>query len=322
MRKRYLTLQDWGRIPTVTPQSSGYEDSKSLLARLQREEAEAKNAPIRKIESEITAALRENQTGVQKFWSLPMEEMGKYAPSEAPADHGLDLPERSAGETYTPEFLTNVYYKFYETLKAQGIELNENGYCRLQRYFLKTASERNLAITIEAWWSALARLNYLGCLTGEILTGEKLIPKPVKLEKGESSKAVIGDLLEQTPSESHVWKKAVDQGFEANVAEWLEAWAESLKKNFDYTLDLDKVGRRIGQLLDKMNWSPFSYQTWDRIRVCLVKSRDFPEHMLTPQEQLSELIESSDTNDYATRRRIGRLQQDLMDERPTLSPHK
>src|SRR4051812_40146397 len=89
-KKSRLTLQDWGRIPSVAPKSTpGYETLRQFQEREGREEQERREGPIRKLETTLNSALRENATNVAAFYSRSIEKLLNSSTSSSPVDFGL-----------------------------------------------------------------------------------------------------------------------------------------------------------------------------------------------------------------------------------------
>jgi hypothetical protein len=317
-RRKRLTLNDWARIPTVNVVDQPRETLKSFTAKEDARRTKELEAPLRKVQNDMNSALRENAANVAAFYSRPIEKLLNSSTSSAPIDFGLgSFPERT--EEQSDDEVRFVLTQFCEATTAQ-VDLNESGWARFLRNAKQQSSLQKFAITLEFLHACLVRLGELGCFNaGEIVKGE--IPKrqsqPQSQPEAEAkSSKVINYLLESTPTESHVWRKVTAQGFSAEFSKWVVAWIESLKANFDYDFDVDKLGVKAAGLIDRMNWSPFSYSTWDKVRVAFVRTGDFPNYMLTADERLCELIDASPSlNDYATRRDFQRRSQELM-------PHK
>src|SRR5579862_5006892 len=110
-KKQRLTIHDLSRVPlTPVPNTSGYEDGKTLFARLQREEREAQEKAARaaflktpegQLETQLkatSAALPEINRQVKTFYSQPDgERLLNVFVLEHPRDFGLgnDFPQET-----------------------------------------------------------------------------------------------------------------------------------------------------------------------------------------------------------------------------------
>ncbi len=324
-RKRKLTLADVNRLP-VSPRvtkTTGYESGPEYLARITREEQEARDKPMREVISQTNELLRENNENVRQFFSLPMDQLNNARPSAVPVDFVIGTFPETAERPTAGEYRT-IQLEFWETLKPRDCDLTEAGWVRLNIYVGTLCRSRKFAVTLDLVEASFQRLIDLSCFNEGEITGT--VPAKTKRSAPAVSEPnidnVLGQLADATSTDSPQWKKIVSQGWTTDFSKWFLAWIESLKKNFNYDFPVDGLGMKAANFLQKWNLSPFRYESWDKIRIAFVASGDFPDTMLTPQERLSQLIENSDTSDYSVRREIGRRQQELINAGPPLPPHK
>jgi hypothetical protein len=332
-KKQRVTLQDLGRLPITQPKTNGYESGPELWNRLQQEERDAQAAaeraaylktPQGKFEAEITAALRENQTSVKKFWSLPLEGpdgMEKYSPSEAPVDGGLDVPP--ATEQWMLASVSRVYDLFADEMKAASIGLSPAGACRLQRYFLKTADIRKLDCSEASWWKALERLYSLGCFrAGEIVRGENVlrqrtqVASPAAPELTEQQKRQqLEAEIEATPTDTREGERkciaVLDSLWSRDVVNMYRQFAEFMDKTYGANVLTDKIAREYGSFCDRWNLNPIAATTLNKWRVELDRRNIFPFSLLTEEEKLAQSIENSDLSSRDVRMNIARRTLDI-----------
>ncbi len=313
-RKRKLTIFDLKSLPSTPVVNKPRETLKTFTENYNREETARQEAPLRKLESDYSQGLRENQANVKEFFSLPTDQLNNARPASVPVDFGIGSFPESA-ERPTAEEYRNLQLEFWETLNARGCSFNEAAWIRFNIYVGTLARERKFAITLDFLEASFQRLLELSCfndgeLTGTVPKTKQPAPEP---EVNELEPTLRADVYrESIPSSDPRWRKIVSLGWTTSFNQWFFRWLESLRENWAFDFPIDRLGMKAANFLDRWNLSPFVHSSWDAVRIAFVRSGDFPEHMLTPSEQLSQLIENSNTNDYSVRRELGRRSQELI----------
>jgi hypothetical protein len=312
MKKRKLTLNDWGRIPTVKVVDKPRETLKTFTEAYNREE-EAKRqekltAPFRKAQSELHAETREINRRVKAFYSLDLTEMGGFPIGSAVVDIlaiGFgNFPTRHTLRDTREE--NDIYRAFRKELEAQGTLLSEDGYRRLGSWISVQVGKGDIEPSAELWQCGLDRLTDLSCFKSGESNYQDPAPQPKPVTQ---SKPGLDDLLRTTSAESRSGREiliaAVGREWSQDVCDMMLAWIESLKKNFDYDFPVDELAKKVGEYMVRWNFDPMAHKTYDQIRRAFVKLGYLPDNMLTESERLADLIENADLNNRDVRRDIG-----------------
>src|SRR5579872_6480236 len=171
-KKQRLSLGDLGKIP-VTPapiRTSGYEDSKTLLRRLQQEERDAALAPVReaqKIADELKADIAAENAKLGWYAVTPVTEMTNEA---APTDILTSYELRPEGQLPPmalefKERWDEAYSEFAKEIDAKGIVFHSKDDVLKLTGFVAIQFERlGIALTAANFWLAFRKLYSLGAL--------------------------------------------------------------------------------------------------------------------------------------------------------------
>jgi hypothetical protein len=164
-KKNKIRQTPWslGSIPlseVAVKNPNAPEDRATLLARLQREEDEAKrNAdPIYQAEQGLNNTLRELQRLSTIYWSRPVSELTGTFKDEGAKDLTFSVP--ALRDQYTKDEAGTAFDQFHEkTFKPAGYEFTESGAFRLIRFGLAQATLNGADLSnAEAWKSAFLHL--------------------------------------------------------------------------------------------------------------------------------------------------------------------
>lgn len=331
-KKRVTSVYDLGRVlPSPVQNTTGYESSQELWARLKREEAEAEAAakraaylatPTGKAEAEFNATLADGLKRVKKFWSLSLAEINEFQWSQLPVDPLGDYPTETERNVDADRL---VFDEFYNALEAQSVTLSDDGWMRFFKFVACLARERNIKISKETLFAILRRCKYElqifnnGEVTGEIPRPERPSLAANEAAERERNRRINDRQFEMLSGETRGGRAAlldiVGTNWSHDFVKWFEAWKQSLRDNFNFEFP-DSLNRKVAEFLQERGLPHWKHASWDHVRISFVNLGLLPSHMLTEREKLDRLIEQSDISDINTRREINIRSRMLADDTP------
>jgi hypothetical protein len=297
--------QSWGAVPLIGAIPTGdikiknpaYEDSKSLIARLRREEDVARQAPVTAAINALSQTMLQLRAAkADALFKIPSEDLSAVT-TAAPANIPGTVEELRAQ-------IKSAFSIAIIELSRAGIIVHDSGKEKMQ-----AVSRLNLDVDwrIAENWQKLYEVMSTGGLA--VFTDEDVtVPQPVE-EPPVEPQPTLDELLETISAESPEGrKKLVDAVTEDLVTgEYRACWTAfvaSIYENFNYVLN-DREKRLIYDTLlrrGRLN-SPKDY---DAVRVNLVQAGSLPQNLLYPAERLALEVESADLNDREVRREFAR----------------
>jgi len=284
------------------------KEEKARFAREEAAELERKLAPAK---AELAATLQRADKMTKAYWIQSLSHLaGLIASGSFEPDHGVTYPSTdeqqsgSRGRDQFQEFVT-------VTLPRRGFVLSEAGSQRLLYFVLAQAFSENRAdlANPETWKIAFDRLYSLQCF-------DETANAP---EIGyDESQRIVEPVIEQPAPEPDIEKidtstregAAKARAIVAKAVFGPHGEARVVFNNFRshcrkvFGIDLD-----VQQQKEIVNWfvsnrRSFLSNSWDEMRVNLVRRRILPQSCLTEEEILANSIEDEDTTSYQGRRNL------------------
>jgi hypothetical protein len=298
-----------GAIPTATGpikiKNAEYEDSKTLIARLQREEAEAREAPV-------TAAINELSKTMVQLRAAKADALFKI-PSEDLAAVTTATPDNVAGSV--GEIRAQIKTAFDDALAQlaqSGVTLHDSGTDKMRKV---SRLNVNVDWRVSSNWVKLYELmNDLNVFAGPDVTA----PQPV-FEETPAPKPTLDELLATVSAESTDGRKTLVEAVTDSVltGEFRTCWQAfiaSISENFGYVFT-EAEKKLIYDTMVRRNLSFKLPRHYDLVRVALTQAGSLPQHLLYPAERLALDVENADLNDREVRREFARRTHLLADQR-------
>jgi hypothetical protein len=315
VREKRLAEKRAKQFTSLVGESQPRYGLKKFTEQYNREQAEAAQRPIRKLEQEFNQGLRENQENVRRFFSRPLEQLNQLSLSAVPVDLVGDYPTTS--ESITREQYAKVQLEFWETLNARSIRLSEDGWIRLNIYVGTIARERGFAVTSALLEASFQRLFDLGCFAEDEVTGYQAPPKPAPAPAPQPKPSIDGLRGGHREERKQILEIVGDQWGD-EFANMFYAWTQSLREKWGYVFPVDELGMKAARYIQKWNLSPFSHATYDQIRRAFSKLAYFtsPDGQILDlrleSEKLDDLIASDKIpmDTFEQRQELGRMMRD------------
>jgi hypothetical protein len=283
---------DLGRIQPTNIDVAKPETLRELAVRLEREDRERREAPIRAAENQLTVTLRQMTDEYRKVWSMPVDKLRRadrdYLDASTP-DLGLptadyDTMDAESGAV-AAQAAKRTLDEFLATLPQRGVTLTDEGLSRFRLFASALTVFRNAAVTVEMLQTALAWL--YECLGDELHHSPTTVAVPVQ----EPRPLTLDDVLRQGTDGSRDSDKRLR---DATEFDWLnehrpmvDSFLNHLKTVWLFTPSDESWRFVFGQhtgLFTKMNWSHGDARNYDSARKFMVKSGRWPSSMLTAGE--------------------------------------
>jgi hypothetical protein len=280
---------DIGRIRATNIEVAKPETLLELAARLEHEERERQEAPIRAAENQLKATLRQMTEGYRNVWSMPVEKLRKadreFLEASTP-DLGLsqtDYDTMDAGSATTAgQAAKQTFDDFIAALPQRGITLTEDGVIRFSLFVSALAVFRNAAVTVNCCDTALAWLHE--CFGDEIHHASTTVAEPPQ----ESTPLTLDDVLKQGTDGSRDSDRRLRDAAEFDWLnehrELISAFLNHLRDVWGFTPTDEQwkfiFGKHTG-LFTRMNWSHGDPRNYDSARKYCAKRGIFPSSMLT-----------------------------------------
>ncbi|MGO8794542.1 MAG: hypothetical protein ACLQLC_06945 [Candidatus Sulfotelmatobacter sp.] len=292
-KNKIVNRFDLGRVPVTSVEVAKPETLRELAIRLEREERERREAPIRAAENQLTVTLRQMTDEYRKVWSMPVEKLRRaerdYLDASTP-DLGLpqadyDAMNAEAASTAGQE-AKKTLDAFIAELPQRGVTLTADGVTRFSLFVSALAIFRNAAVTLDSCNIALTWLD--DCLGDEIHFAPTTIAEPEQVER---KPLTLNDVLEQgidgSRDSDRRLRAAVENDFVAETGTLASQFIEHLRSVWSFRPD-DASWRYAfsgpNSLVVRMNWPLHDPRTYDKVRVALTKSWRWPSTMLTAGE--------------------------------------
>lgn len=290
-----------GAIPTATGpikiKNAEYEDSKTLIARLQREEAEAREAPV-------TAAINELSKTMVQLRAAKADALFKI-PSEDLAAVTTATPDNVAGSV--GEIRAQIKTAFDDALAQlaqSGVTLHDSGTDKM-----RAVSRLNVNVD---WRETANWLRLYDVMMDLVVFTESdaTTPQPIVEETPAEPKPTLDELLETVSAESTEGRKRLIEAVTDDVltGEFRVCWSAfiaSITQNFGYVLT-EAEKKLFFDTMTRRNKNFKRPADYDEVRVALVQVGSLPQHLLYPAERLALDVENADLNDREVRREFAR----------------
>jgi hypothetical protein len=284
---------DIGRIQPTNIDVAKPETLRELAVRLEREERERREVPIRAAENQLAVTLRQMTDEYRKVWSVPVEKLRRadrdYLDASTP-DLGLtqadyDAMNAEAASTAGQE-AKKTLDAFIAALPQRGVTLTAEGVARFSLFVSALAVFRNAAVTLDSCNIALTWLE--ACLGDEIRHAPTTVAESEQVER---KPLTLNDVLQQGTDGSRDSDRRLRDAAEVD---WLNEHRELISAFLNHLqtvwgfMPTDEqwkfiFGKHTG-LFTQMNWSHGDPRNYDSARKYCAKRGIFPSSMLTAGE--------------------------------------
>jgi hypothetical protein len=287
-----------GAIPTgeTKIKNAEYEDSRTLISRLRREEEEARQAPVTAAINALSQTMLELRVAqADALFKIPSEELAAMTTAS---------PENIEG---TVDELRSQIRAAFDAAKAElaqrGVTLHDSGKSKMQ-----AVSRLNLNVEWRVpsnWIKLYEHMTDLNVFAGEDVT----VPQPV-VEETPLPKQSLDELLQTVSAETTEGRKKLVEAVTDSVltgefrACW-QAFLASISENFGYVFT-EAEKKLIYDTMVRRNLSLKLPKHYDLVRVALTQAGSLPQHLLYPAERLALDVETADLNDREIRREFAR----------------
>jgi hypothetical protein len=298
--------QSWGAVPLMGAIPTGdikiknpaYEDSKSLIARLRREEDVARQAPVTAAINALSQTMLQLRAAkADALFKIPSEDLSAVT-TAAPANIPGTVEELRAQ-------IKSAFSVAIIELSRAGIIVHDSG-----KEKMWAVSRLNLDVDwrIADNWQKLYEVMAPGGLA--VFADEDVtVPQPVE-EPPVEPQPTLDELLETISAESTDGRKKLVEAVTDSVltGEFRTCWQafiESIAQNFGYVFT-EAEKKLIYDTMVRRNLSFKLPKHYDLVRVALTQAGSLPQNLLYPAERLALEVESADLNDREVRREFAR----------------
>lgn len=294
-RRKRLTLADWSRIPTTTPENkSGFESRKDFYEREAREERERQEAPVKQVLSQVNQTWAKLQKAVGAFWGQSISDLAvaNLWQSQAGVDLGFSVPKTR--DSYEIEVFQKAFESWFEKYDgphqfALGTREKPNrGAGRLVWYAINQAMNNGQDMSNPAAFDAAhARLVELGSYgPDEIAYDPSKLPAPQPAP--EPAKPSLEEISVSTEAGRRQAAEILNAEMTAEYQGMYDAWHSHLVRDYKHWLTPEQTDAAINWFRrNDGNANMMCHEDWNRCRRFLVSQNILPGHMLTPDERLS-----------------------------------
>jgi hypothetical protein len=285
---------DLGRIQPTSIEVAKPETLRELAIRLEREERERREAPIRAAEQQLTETVRAMHDDLRKAWSQPLSTLKKFDRGYAESMYvplGLPQQDSNADPTATAQSVKAEFKRFIDGLPARGYVIDVDGSWRFQA-FIQTQIVFGDAAVTQA--SLQTMFDYLVCGQCFAATELRYVPElvpPVEAEPSpEPRPLTLEDVLQQGTDGSRDSDKRLRDAAEFD---WLnehrpmvDAFLNHLQTVWGFTPTDEQWKYIFGRqgLFVQKNWSHGDARNYDSARKFCARTGIFPSSMLTAGE--------------------------------------
>ncbi len=293
-KNKIVNRFDLGRVPVTNIEVAKPETLRELAIRLEREERERQEAPIRAAENHLTVTLRAMHDDLRKAWSQPISVLKKFDQNYAESLYvplGLERQDPDADPTATARSVKDEVNRFVEGLPARGYVIDVDGSWRFQA-FIQTQIVFGDATVTQATLQAMFDYLVSGqCFTGtELRYVAELVPPAEQEPEPEPRPLTLADVLRQGTDGSRDSDRRLRDAAEFD---WLnehrpmiDAFLNHLQTVWGFMPTDEQWKYIFGRhgLFVQKNWSHGDARNYDSARKFCAKSGIFPPSMLTAGE--------------------------------------
>jgi len=305
-KNKIVNRFDLGRVPVTNIEVAKPETLRELAIRLEREERERQEAPVRAAENQLAVTLRQMTDEYRKVWSMPVDKLRRAdrdfleasTPDLGLAQADYDAMDAESGAV-AAQAAKRTLDEFLATLPQRGVTLTDEGLSRFRLFASALTVFRNAAVTVEMLQTALTWLE--ACLGNEIHHAPTTIAEPEQVER---QPLTLNDVLQQGTDGSRDSDRRLR---DATEFDWLnehrpmvDAYLSHLHTVWSF-IPTDESWRFIfgkhDSLFTRMNWSYGDARNYDSARKFMVKCGRWPSSMLTAGEVVE--AEYARANDWS-----------------------
>lgn len=284
------TLSNVAVTPVEIKNPNAPEDSKTLRARLRREEEQAKReaSPIYQSEQLLNKSMTALHRAVSEFWSMPIEVLGKKYLSESARDLTFSVPALRDQFTYD-DARRSFDTWFATTFAKSGYELTEQGGTRLVKFGLAQAKFGADMSNAAAWQTAFEHLkdNLKAFQPGDFAK----VPRQVHVDQ-QASRPSLESLTLEHDADRKIARQIVEEDMYSAISPLHRAWLQSLYDNFNgFVPSEDDLKYIYNQWAAKSNINLLIPKSFDAARRHCVSIGRWPETLLTADERVAREIE-------------------------------
>lgn len=293
-KNKIVNRFDLGRVQATNIEVAKPETLRELAVRLEREERERREAPIRAAENQLTVTLREMHDDLRKTWSQPISVLKKFDQNYAESLYvplGLAQQDPEADPTATAQSVKDEFKRFVDALPSRGYVIDVDGSWRFQAFIQIQIVFGGAAVTQASLQTMFDYLVSDQCFAGTELRVSELAPPTEREPEPEPRPLTLDDVLRQGTDGSRDSEKRLRDAAEFD---WLnehrsmvDSFLNHLQTVWSFTPSDESWRFVFGQhtgLFTKMNWSHGDARNYDSARKFMVKSGRWPSSMLTAGE--------------------------------------
>jgi hypothetical protein len=304
-----LAVQSAPSVKIDTP----YETSLQRFLREEREEAEAKIAPLVAANVIALRQLRnETNDSLRRYWSQPRfaqpwtAEAGTKVLSEREfnEDNLLEVP---AGKP-SQEAVQSAGEAWFDSLGPRlGVSLSPEGFFRCMNFVIAQYCYGKDFSTVAAYDAAFNRLNEVGAFApSEYTTDSNLVtvrPQAEPVAEPEADIADIEDLDLESRDGSKRAKQIVEELATNEAVPLIQEWIKFLQTTYNFTPSCEDL-KQGNAWFQRNQKNYFSHEAYNEVRRWMVSTRRWSETLLSPDELLAREIEATplSTASYDQRR--------------------
>jgi hypothetical protein len=268
------------------------------MARLVKEEAEAREAPVKAAIAQLSQTMLELRAAQRDaLFKIPSEDLSAVT-TAAPANIPGTVEELRSQ-------IKSAFSVAIIELSRVGIIVHDSGTEKMQ-----AVSRLNLDVDwrIAENWQKLYEVMSTGGLA-VFTDGDVTVPQPVA-EETPAPKPTLDELLATVSAESTEGRKKLVEAVTDSVltGEFRVCWSafiNSIGQNFHYTLT-EAEKKLFFDTMTRRNKNFKRPADYDEVRVALVQVGSLPNNLLYPAEKLALDVENADLNDRVVRREFAR----------------
>lgn len=304
-KNKIVNRFDLGRVPVTSVEVAKPETLRELAIRLEREEREKREAPIRAAENQLTVTHRQRHAAKRAAWGTDLDKLKNADDDWFEANYAdLDLPK--ADESQTTQTIQAAYKEWFDTLASRtGFVIDLEGSQRFQLFIQTQLHFGKVAVTVRSLQTMFDYLVNGDCFAGTELRyiAEPIAPTTVSEPEQVERKLTLNDVLQQGIDGSRDSDKRLRDAAEFD---WLnehrpmiDAFLNHLQTVWGFTPTDEQWKYIFGRqgLFVQKNWSHGDARNYDSARKVCARTGVFPPTMLTAGE-VAEMAYARD-NDWS-----------------------
>jgi len=289
---RIVNIFDLNRLKPTNIEATKPETAKDFYARLEREEKERQERPLREAQDKLTATIRQIHSDAASFWALPLETMRRADGDAFTASYvSLGLP--TAPETADPKIVARAgrreFDNFVASLPGRGYTLSQDG-------ILRFGSMCQCQCAVGGVWLAPTTLRRIfdwlvqfSCFNPDELVVDTQTVEAARQGEQPEPEPTFDDWLTRYDGSRDADKKlrhALDREvYSGEFGEMFRKWRDSVRDNFHVSLQTHHFDT-VSRFFRERNLSPLRPDSFDAARRHLVNVGLLPETCLTCREVL------------------------------------